>query len=127
MRKLFLMTAIAVMTATAADAATWVAICNDGQHLQYNQTVGGSGFLYLSTPGGSIPGTGTQVAPLTQSFYNGTAICGAVPGNGTAPGGAPMTQLCANKSTGIIYIKWQSPTGGPIKDGTYCKATVKVQ
>ncbi len=127
MRKLFLAAALAATASMAANAATWVAICNDGQHLQYNQTVGENGFLYLSTTGGTIPGSGTQIAPLTQSFYNSIAICGAVPGNGTGAGGVPLSQVCANKSTGLIYIKWQSPVAGTtMKDGNFCKATITI-
>ena len=126
MRKLLLLAAIAVAMPVAANATTWVAICNDGQHLQYNQTVGGPGFLYLHD--NPAMNGGIQIARLTQSFYNGIAICGAVIGNGTGAGGVPLTQLCANKDRKIIYIKWQSPQAGvPMKDFTFCQANVRVQ
>ena len=127
MRTFLAAAAFAAIIPAAANAATWVAICTDGQNLQYNQTVGGNGFLYLKTTGGTIPGNGTQIAPLNQTFFNGIAICGAVPGNGTGAGGLPLSQVCANKSTGMIYIKWQSPTPGTtMKDAPFCKATVTV-
>ena len=95
MRKFLLCLSFLAATATTAAAETWIAICTDGQNLQYNQTVGGNGFLYLK---------GTQVARLEQTFFNGTAICGTVPGNGTgspATGSNPITQLCANRSRNI--------------------------
>jgi hypothetical protein len=127
MRKLIFLSACVVLCATSADAATWIARCNDGQHLQYNQTVGGGGILYLWTTDGVIPGTGTQMAVLKQTSLSATAICGTVTGNPTLPGGAPLTQLCANKTKGTITIKWQSPIApAAIKEGLFCKANVTV-
>ncbi len=123
MRKLLLIAAMAALTPAAANAATWVAICTDGKNVQYNQTIGGTGFLYLTTDKGTY-----QTARLVQTFYNGTAVCGAVHGN--APDGAePITQVCTNKSRGIIYLKYQNPTrpGSSVQDaGTFCKATVSL-
>lgn len=120
----FLIAAVlaAAVLPSAASAATWVAICSDGQNIQYNQTVGGAGFLYMKTPLGIY-----QVARLNQTFFNSIAICGAVVGNSS---GAPITQVCANMDRKIIYLKYQNPTvaGSPIVDaGTYCKATVVVR
>jgi len=85
-----------------------MAICTDGQNLQYNQTVGGNGFPYLK--GNNQPSGGLQMARLQRTFYNGTAICGTVPGNGAgsaATGGHPITRLCANRSRNIIYILYK--------------------
>jgi len=113
----------------AASAETWIAICTDGQNLQYNQTVGGNGFLYLK--GKNQPSGGLQIARLQQTFYNGTAICGTVPGNGTgsaATGGHPITQLCANRSRNIIYILYKHPyEDRPFEDTVYCDARVDVR
>lgn len=127
MKKWVLMTAFALLCSGEAEAATWIARCNDGQHLQYNQTVGGGGILYLWTTDGVIPGTGTQMAVLTQTSINADTICGTVTGNPTLPGGAPLSQLCANKTKGIVTIKWQSPVpGSAVKEGLFCKANVSV-
>jgi len=123
MRKLLIMAAVAALAPVAANAATWVAICTDGKNVQYNQTVSGTGFLYLKTTKGTY-----QTARLTQTFYNGTAICGAVDAN-SPPGVAPITQVCANRSTNIVYLKYQNPAipGSPIQDaGTFCTATVAI-
>jgi hypothetical protein len=124
MRKFLLVAALAALTPAAANAATWVAVCTDGKNVQYNQTIGGTGFLYLKTDKGIY-----QTARLSQTFFNGTAVCGTVFGN--APAGAePITQVCANKSRNIIYLKYQNPTkpGSSIQDaGTFCAAKVTVQ
>jgi opacity protein-like surface antigen len=126
MRKLIFLSACVALCATGANAATWIARCNDGQHLQYNQTVGGGGILYLWTTDGVIPGSGTQMAVLKQTSIDANTICGTVTGNPTLAGGAPFSQLCANKTKSTITIKRQSPTGGDIKEGLFCKATVTV-
>lgn len=127
MRKLIFLSACAVLLATSANAATWIARCNDGQHLQYNQTVDGRGILYLWTTDGVFPGSGTQMAVLTQTSISATAICGTITGNPILPGGAPLTQLCANKTKGTVTIKWQSPVGPVVvKESLFCKANVTV-
>jgi len=123
MRKFLLIAALAALTPAAANAATWVAICSDGKNVQYNQTIGGTGFLYLKTDTGIY-----QTARLSQTFFNRTAVCGAVYGN--APAGAePITQVCINKSSKTIYLKYQPPTPGSsvVGAGTFCPATVTVQ
>lgn len=127
--KFFTLSLAAALTVPVAAAAeTWVAVCNDGQNLQYNQTVDGNGFLYLKGSGG---GGGFQIARLDQTFYNGTAICGTVPGNGTGSaetGGHPITQLCANRSREIIYIKYKHPyEDRPFESATVCAARVEVR
>jgi hypothetical protein len=122
MRKWIAAAAVAALLPASANAATWIAICNDGKNIQYNQTVGGNGFLYMKTDKGIY-----QVARLTQTFMNGIAICGAVVGN--SPGPNPITQVCANMDRKIIYLKYQNPTvpNPPIEDaGTFCTATVRI-
>lgn len=122
MRHLLLAAAVAALLPSAADAATWIAICNDGKNIQYNQSVGGTGLLYMKTDRGTY-----QIARLTQTFTNGIAICGAVNGNSSAPN--PITQVCANRDRKIIYLKYQNPTvsNPPIEDaGTFCSADVKI-
>lgn len=129
MRHLMLTLAfLGTMTAGAA-AETWIAVCNDGQRLQYNQTLNGNGFLYLK--GMDQTSGGWQVARLEQSFHNGTAICGSVVGNGTgnaATGSNPTTQICANRSRETIYMKYKHPfEDRPFEDSVYCSANVSVR
>ena len=124
MRKLLLIAAVAALMPAAANAATWVAVCTDGKNLQYNQTIGGVGFIYLKTDKGIY-----QTARLAQTFFNKIVVCGTVYGN--APAGAePITQVCVNKNRKIIHLRYQDPTkpGTTIQDaGTFCSATVTVQ
>jgi hypothetical protein len=129
MRNLMLCLAMLCATATGAVAETWIAICTDGQNLQYNQSIGGNGFLYLRGREGAMGGL--QIARLEQSFFNGTAVCGTVPGNGsgsTATGGHPITQLCANRSRKNIYIKYKHPyEDRPFESTVFCDASVEVR
>ena len=124
MRKFLLIAALAALTPAAANAATWVAVCTDGKNVQYNQTIGGTGFLYLKTDKGIY-----QTARLAQTFSNAIVVCGTVYAN--APAGAePITQVCANKRRKIISLRYQDPTkpGSKLQDaGTFCAATVTVQ
>jgi hypothetical protein len=124
MRKFLLIAALAASTTVAANATTWVAVCNDGKNVQYNQTVDGVGFLYLKTDKDIY-----QTARLSQTFFDGEAICGAVQAN--APAGAePVTQVCTNKPRQVIYLKYKDPTvhGGSVQDaGVFCKATVTIR
>ncbi|WP_455216701.1 hypothetical protein [Kaarinaea lacus] len=113
------------------NAATWIAICNDGQNLQYNQTLNGKGLLYLKVKDSSGKTHTWQIAKLDQTFYNGTAICGTVPGNGVgnaATGSNPVTQVCANKSRKTIYVKYKHPYEvRPFESGVFCNANVTVR
>ena len=125
MRAWILVSALTVMIPTAAQAATWIASCSDGQRLQYNQTVNGKGLLYLTATNGGV-GT-TQMAVLKQISISDSKICGAVEGNPTVSGGAPLSQLCADKLKKEITIKWQSPyTGALVKEGHFCAANVTI-
>lgn len=129
MRNLLLSLPIVCAMTTGAAAETWIATCTDGQNIQYNQSVGGNGFLYLKGQGQS--GGGLQIARLEQTFFNGTAICGTVTGNGTgstATGGHPITQLCANRSRNTIYIKYKHPyEDRPFESTVFCAARVDVR
>jgi hypothetical protein len=125
MRTVILATAFTALMTTSASAATWIAVCNDGQRLQYNQTVGGAGLLYLTATSGGV-GT-TQMAVMTQTSITASKICGTVNGNSPIPGPIPLSQLCADRAAGIITIKWQSPVPGTTtKEGLFCKATVSI-
>jgi len=124
MRKVFLVAALAASTAVAANATTWVATCNDGQNLQYVQTISGAGYLYLKTAKDYF-----QTARLSQTFNSENVICGAVQGN-VAAGAAPVTQLCINKSKQIISLKYRHPgaTNTEAQDvGEFCAATVTLR
>jgi len=129
MRNILISLSILCMSSAGAVAQTWIAVCNDGQNFQYNQTVDGNGFLYLK--GRQQASGGLQIAPLQQSFFNGTAICGTVRGNGTgsaATGGHPITQICANRSRNNIYIKYKHPTEDrPFESTEFCSADVVIR
>jgi len=124
MRQFLLAAAVAVLTAAAANAATWVAVCNDGKNIQYVQTVNGVGFLYLKTVKDAF-----QTARLSQTSLDETTICGTVVAS--APTNSdPVTQICADKSRQNIYLKYKDPTrpGGAVQDaGVFCAATVTIR
>lgn len=115
----------------SAKAATWIAVCNDGKNIQYNQTLNSSGLLYMKVKDSNGKYHTWQIAKLTQTFYNGTAICGTVTGNGTgnaATGSNPITQICANKSRKNIYVKYKHPYEvKPFESGVYCSATITIR
>ena len=114
------------------NAGTWIASCNDGKNIQYNQIMGGSGYLYMKVLDQSGLSHTYQVARLKETFYNGWAICGTVTrnGEGTALAGSrPITQVCANKSRGVIYLKYKDPTNPAkeIETGQYCTASITIR
>ncbi len=123
MRRLLLAAVAACLVPTVANATTWVAVCNDGQHVQYNHTAGGPGLLYFSI----APKGGIQMARLTETVSNKSRVCGAVTGN-SAPGlMPPLTQLCINFVPKTISILWHDPIhpATPVVDmGVFCTATV---
>jgi hypothetical protein len=121
MRMIIFVAALTASTAMAANAATWVASCNDGKNIQYVQTIKGAGYLYMKTQKDYF-----QVARLSQTSATETALCGTVIGN--VPGnGAPVTEVCINKSRQLISLKYRNP-GAPAADaqdaGEFCAATV---
>jgi len=122
---------LAIGISSAAHSATWIASCNDGNNIQYNQTIGGNGLLYMKVRDDNGRMHTWQVARMEQTFYNGTAVCGSVLQNGrgnAASGANPMTQVCANKSRKTIYVKYKHPRENrPFESGVFCKATVTVR
>lgn len=128
MRMLALGAAVLAVSAQAAAAETWIAICNDGQGIQYNQTIDGGGFMYMNVDMDDGSRSTYQIARLEQTFYNGTAVCGAVTGNGVGDDGTPITQLCANQSRNIIYVRYKHPyEDRPMVSGVFCTANVMVR
>lgn len=116
MRKLLILTTLFVVAAGAAEAKTAVAVCKDGQNLQFNQTVGGTGLLYLKTPAGIY-----QIAHFDSATQGGLLeICGAEPGQG---GAAAPIQLCINAKS-LIFIREQK--GAQVIDTPVCDANVKL-
>lgn len=125
------LSALGISFSARAAAVTWIAICNDGQNIQYNQTLNGSGLLYMKVSDDQGKMHTWQVARLEQTFYNGTAICGSVLNNGhgnAATGGHPITQVCVNKSRKTIYLKYKHPyEPKDFESGVFCKADVTVR
>ncbi len=129
MRKLFLVVAVAALASVAAHAAketkakSWVAVCMDGKDAQYTQTIGGVGYFHLGDDNGSY-----QTLRLTQTFYDGTAVCGAVDTKLPA-GTTPIGQVCANRSRNTIYFKYRDAKDTTLPDekvGVFCQAMVTV-
>ena len=121
MRLLFAAGLLALALPQMANAATWIATCNDGQKVQYNQMVGSHGDLYFSTPSGTY-----QVANTTQDSITANVICGHVTDN-VQPG--PVLQVCADKAKKVIYLLHRNPNvpNSPwVNVGTFCKANVFV-
>ena len=123
MRLLFTAALLALAAPQMASAATWIASCNDGQKVQYNQIVGSHGDLYFRTASGTY-----QVANTAQDSISADVICGNVTDN-VPPGGPPITQVCADKAKQVIFLKYKNPTspGSPVVNaGIFCKANVSV-
>ena len=126
--KNMLLTIAFALFAGSAYSSTWIAVCNDGKNIQYNQTKDGTGFLYMKVKDARNRTHTYQIARLKQTFHNGVAICGTVLENGTGNTGTPITQVCANKSRKNIYVKYKHPyEDRPIASGIFCKATVSVR
>ena len=128
---LIIMSLLSIGISTAAHSATWIASCSDGKNIQYNQTIGGNGLLYMKVRDDKGRMHTWQIAKMEQTFYNGTAVCASVLQNGrgnAAAGGKPITQICANKSRKTLYVKYKHPyEDRPFDSGVYCKATVTVR
>ena len=124
-----LLLALTVMVSGSAFARTWIAVCKDGKNIQYNQNENGTGFLYMKVKDSNGRMSTYQVARLKKTFDNGVAICGTVLQNGTGNTGTPITQICANRSRGTIYVKYKHPydASQPMKSGVYCSANVYVR
>jgi hypothetical protein len=125
MRKLLLAAALAVSMPAAANAGTWIAACTDGQNLQYNQTIGGKGVLYLEMANGNYQSIG-----LVQSSYDGKVVCSVTDAK-PQHGGEPLVKIrvCADKANNTITLKYKDPTGTgrSVDDSTpYCLAAVTV-
>lgn len=127
MTRFLLAATFALAIPSAANAVTWIAQCNDGKNVQYNQTIGGKGLLYMKGAGGAVTSY-IQMAHLDQTSATATEVCGTIVGNASPPT-PPFTFICINNSTKVISLKYQNPTvpGAPLQSaGTYCKATVTI-
>jgi len=123
MRKVLFAALVAALMPAAANAATWIAACYDGKNVQYNQTIGGKGVLYLQKDDGNYQGLA-----LTQSSYDGNVVCG-VADDKQQPGGGLSIKVCADKAKNTITMKFKDPTGKgqSIDDAApYCNAAVTV-
>jgi len=123
MRKLLLAAVLTLFAPTSANAATWIAACYDGKDLQYNQTLGGKGFLYLQMGNGDFQGV-----PLIQQSADANVVCSVVDDH-PKPGAAHYLKVCADMSENTITLTYKDPTGKepPIDGSTpYCKAAVTV-
>jgi hypothetical protein len=123
MRELLLAAALTAAMPAAANAATWIAACYDGKNLQYNQTIGGKGVIYLEMANGNFQSMG-----LVQNSYDGNVVC-SVADTKSPPGAELFIKVCADKAHNTITLKYKDPTGKgqSIDDAApYCQAAVTV-
>ncbi len=102
---------------------TWIAACYDGRTLQFNQTLGGKGSLYLDMGDGDYQGIA-----LVQYSLKGDVIC-SVDDSVVPPGGEHFLKVCADKENNIITVKYKDPVGKKLSiddSSPYCKAAVTV-
>jgi hypothetical protein len=104
--------------ANAAFAETWIGRCNK---LQFNFNRTSKTFLvYFDTSAGIF-----QMAKGKISFDNGSAVRGAIDGNGFGSDGQPITQIGLNPSRNLIYVLYNHPTTNEIKSGDFCSTTIQ--
>lgn len=130
MRIILLVVFLSVFAAAPASAATWIAICTDGQRLQYNQVRGGNGSLILKPKPGFARGAqgGIVVARLRQTFIDDDLICGTIIGSATSRAGYPVTQICANRRQRSLFIRYKHPyEDRPLEGMAFCDADVTVR
>ena len=126
--KHFLLFVLFMSFSSLGFSKTWIAICQDGKNIQYNQSESGTGFLYMKVKDKNNKTSIYQMARLKKTFFNNTAICGTVIQNGQGRSGQPITQLCMNKSRRMIYVKYKHPNGNEqTKSGVYCRARIIVR
>ena len=120
MRVLLLAAALATATQAAGAQQTWISACQDGNDVQYIQTIDGVGSFNL--PNGD--GTFTTIA-VKQSFYDGAIVCGAT-GSRNA---SQIAQVCADTDRNVISVlsPVQAARRLPPQNATiYCNASVNI-
>jgi len=126
--KHFLLLFLLMSFSSVSFAKTWIAVCQDGKNIQYNQSEHGVGFLYMKVTDSQNKKSTYQMARLKKTFFNNTAICGSVIQNGQGRSGKPITQLCINKSRRMIYVKYKHPhRNEQMKSGVYCRARITIK
>lgn len=120
---------LSIFVAAPVLAETWIAVCNDGQRLQYNQVRNGNGSLILKSKGlGAGKSGGIVIAKLIQTFVGENLICGTITGSSKGRGGYPVTQICANKRQRTIFIRYKHPyEDRPLEGRVFCDADVTVR
>lgn len=128
MKKLWLMAAALMLFSQAALAEQWEAKCTDGKNLHYLQTINGDGFMYMTV---TLPTNEQRVFPFAkvrQTLFNGEAVCGQLSGGLQTRAKTPVTQFCANRRSGLIYMKHQDPLQrNPLVSGKFCDAEIIIR
>jgi opacity protein-like surface antigen len=122
MRRFLFAAALLALMPSAANAAAWIAVCH-GLDVQYAQTVGGTGYFHIGQGDGSY-----QTQRVSQSFYDGTTVCGAAVPNAPQVQEA-IAQVCADKTKKTVSIIYKGEKKNPkLPDDAqlYCSATVTV-
>jgi hypothetical protein len=105
------------LSATALQAETWIARCNN---LQFNFNRDSKSYiLYFKTSAGIFQmGTGTII------FDNGSAIRGPLTGNAFGTNGEPLTEIGLNPSRNLVYVLYRNLTDHTTKSGDFCTTTI---
>ena len=126
MKEIIILLAVTFFSQTAFAGERWVAKCTDGKNIHYVQKYKGVGHLFMEVESPFGRSEIFPIATLKQSKSTPISICGVVQGN-QDPQGQPISQICMNRDRQIIYMKFDHPKqAGPIQDGVFCKADVKV-
>jgi hypothetical protein len=113
----------ALLAMQAARADIWVSTCT-ARDLQYNQTIGGKGIVHIGNGDGTY-----QSVRLTQTFYDGTSVCGTTDTGQQEPF-IPLAEICASRSRDSIYVLTKPAKGkdqsGAMTETPFCRAQITV-
>jgi hypothetical protein len=115
-----LLVTLLLIAAPAQAAGLWTSACQDRQ-IQYQQIVGGDGFIHADNGNGTY-----TTVKLKQSYLKGKMICGTVPGKVADD---ETATVCADQEHQTIRVL----RGADVKKGTkpekaivLCSAVVNV-
>lgn len=129
--RLLIAAVVALLVGTvSAHATSYVAICNDGQHVQLNISPTGAASLYMRTKQGQMHLVAAMKTVYTAANYVCVAATG--PGNPEPAGHALCINFdahpqAANPAITIGALVGTGPTAKYNWHGDYCKANVTVK
>lgn len=130
MRTFIAAAAVWLACSVSAHAASYVAICNDGQNMQLNIGPTGAASLYMRTKQGQMHLVAAMKTVYTAANYVCVAATG--PGNPEPAGNALCINFdahpqAANPAITIGALVGAGPTAKYNWHGDYCKANVTVK